>query len=121
MIAPTSRISPYYNHATFDNIWLLCLAHGKVNSPLFCIYDSGITANDHPPAADSDPDPITANTNELSVLDDTGCKLFPSFPFRTLSAGKNNISPRTLLCYLEHLQIHPSSVAPHNSRAIGGK
>ena len=121
MIAPTSRTSPYYNHATFDNVWLLSLTHGETNSALFCIYDNGINANGHPPAADSEPDLITANISELSVLHDTGCKLFPSFPYRTQSAGKNDISPRALLCYLEHLQIHLSSVAPHNSREIGGK
>ena len=121
MSTPTSRISHYYNHTTFDNIWLLCLAHGEINSSPFCIYDSGITAKDHPPAAASDPDLITANTSELSVLHDTGCKLFHSFPSLNLSAGKTDISPRTLLCYLERLQIHPSSVASHNSRDIRGQ
>ena len=117
MITPTPRISPYSDHTTFDHIWLLCFAHGETNSTLFWINDSDITKKDHPPAADSDPDPIAANTSELSGLHDTGCKFFPSCLSRPPSACKDVLSPKTLLRDLDVLRTSPPQARPRRRRA----
>ena len=110
MSTRTPRISRYSDHTTFDHNWLLCFAHGRISSAPFWVYNGGIIARDHPPAVDSDPGLIAANTSELSGLHNS------SLPC-PLPLGKDAVVPRDLRTRL--LQMHHPSVAHNTGRGIG--